>query len=82
MNRIPQRVAIVTGASKGIGAGVAAAFAGAGYAVVATSRSIESFDDPDIVAVQGDVGHAETAQGATFVTDETLHLDGGQAAGH
>jgi NAD(P)-dependent dehydrogenase (short-subunit alcohol dehydrogenase family) len=62
VNRIPQRVAIVTGASKGIGAGVAAAFAGAGYAVVATSRSIESFDEPDIVAVQGDIGQAETAE--------------------
>ena len=62
MSGAPQKVAIVTGASKGIGAGVAAAFAGAGYAVVATARSIESFDERDVVAVQGDIGEAETAQ--------------------
>ena len=62
MSGAPQKVAIVTGASKGIGAGVAAAFAGAGYAVVATARSIESFDEHDVVAVQGDIGEAETAQ--------------------
>jgi NAD(P)-dependent dehydrogenase (short-subunit alcohol dehydrogenase family) len=62
MSGAPQKVAIVTGASKGIGAGVAAAFAGAGYAVVATARSIESFDELDVVAVQGDIGEVETAQ--------------------
>ncbi len=62
MNGSRQKVAIVTGASKGIGAGLAAAFANAGYAVVATARSIESFDDSDVVAVQGDIGEAETAR--------------------
>jgi len=36
----PQKVAIITGASKGIDAGIAKAFVRAGYAVVATSRSI------------------------------------------
>ena len=37
-----RKVAIITGASQGIGAGLAAAFRSAGYAVVATSRSIRS----------------------------------------
>ena len=36
----PQRVAIVTGASQGIGAGLTAGFRSAGYAVVGTARSM------------------------------------------
>ena len=35
-----RKVAIITGASQGIGAGLVAAFRHAGYAVVGTSRSI------------------------------------------
>jgi NAD(P)-dependent dehydrogenase (short-subunit alcohol dehydrogenase family) len=57
-----RRVAIVTGASQGIGAGMVAAFRGAGYAVVATSRSIPPSDDADVVTVQGDVTEPETAE--------------------
>jgi NAD(P)-dependent dehydrogenase (short-subunit alcohol dehydrogenase family) len=59
---IPQKVVIVTGASHGIGAGIASAFARSGYAVVATSRSIHSSDEPDFVTVQGDIAEPETAQ--------------------
>ena len=58
----PQRVAIVTGASRGIGAGLAQAFGRAGYAVVATSRSIRPSTEPDVLAVPGDIAEAETAQ--------------------
>ena len=58
----PQKVAIVTGASQGIGAGIAEAFVRAGYAVVATSRSIRASDEPDVLAVPGDIAEAETAQ--------------------
>jgi len=58
----PQKVAIVTGASRGIGAGISAAFARAGYAVVATSRSIRPSGEPDLLAVPGDIGEPETAQ--------------------
>jgi len=56
MNAVPgvQKVAIVTGASQGIGAGLVDAFRDAGYAAVATSRSIDSSDEPDLVTVQGD----------------------------
>ena len=39
-----RRVAIITGASQGIGAGLVAGFRRAGYAVVGTSRSILSGD--------------------------------------
>jgi NAD(P)-dependent dehydrogenase (short-subunit alcohol dehydrogenase family) len=56
------KVAVVTGASRGIGAGLADGFRRAGYAVVATSRSIPSSDEPDFLTVQGDIAEAETAQ--------------------
>jgi NAD(P)-dependent dehydrogenase (short-subunit alcohol dehydrogenase family) len=58
----PKKVAIITGASGGIGAGVAAAFRDAGYAVVGTSLSMPTSDDADVLAVQGDITRAETAQ--------------------
>ncbi len=58
----PGKVAIVTGGSKGIGAGIAQAFVRAGYAVVATSRSIRSSGEPNLLAVPGDIAEAETAQ--------------------
>ena len=61
----PQKVAIVTGASRGIGAGLTKAFARAGYAVVATSRSIRASTEPDVLAVPGDIAKAETAQRVT-----------------
>ena len=61
----PQKVAIVTGAWRGIGAGLTEAFARAGYAVVATSRSIRASTEPEIVAVPGDIAEAETAQRVT-----------------
>jgi len=57
-----QKVAIVTGADRGIGAGLAAAFRRAGYSVVGTSRSIGAADEPDFVTVQGDVAEADTAR--------------------
>jgi NAD(P)-dependent dehydrogenase (short-subunit alcohol dehydrogenase family) len=56
------KVAIVTGGSQGIGAGVAAAFRHEGYAVVATSRSIVASSEPDVVTVNGDIADADTAE--------------------
>jgi NAD(P)-dependent dehydrogenase (short-subunit alcohol dehydrogenase family) len=57
-----QRVAVVTGASRGIGAALVRAYREAGYSVVATSRSIRSAADPDVLAVSGDIAQAETAE--------------------
>jgi NAD(P)-dependent dehydrogenase (short-subunit alcohol dehydrogenase family) len=57
-----QKVAIITGASQGIGAGLATAFRGAGYAVVATSRSIRPSEESDFLTVRGDIAEVETAQ--------------------
>ena len=58
----PQKVAIVTGADRGIGAGVSAAFRRDGYAVVGTSRSIGASDEPDFLTVRGDIAEADTSR--------------------
>ena len=62
MSAAPDTVAIITGASQGIGAGLVAAFRRAGYAVVGTSRSIPPSDDADFVTVPGDIAEPETAE--------------------
>lgn len=56
-----QKVAIITGASQGIGAGLVAAYRELGYVVVATSRSITAGDDPGVLAVPGDAADPATA---------------------
>jgi NAD(P)-dependent dehydrogenase (short-subunit alcohol dehydrogenase family) len=60
-----QPVAIVTGASSGIGLGLTQALLERGWRVVATSRSISKSKElkpsPDLVLVDGDAGHKETA---------------------
>ena len=65
----PQRVAIITGASQGIGAGLVEGFRRSGYAVVGTARAIDSSDAPDYLTVAGDIAAAGTAQ---RVVEETL----------
>jgi NAD(P)-dependent dehydrogenase (short-subunit alcohol dehydrogenase family) len=57
-----QKVAIVTGASQGIGAGLVKAYRDRNFRVVATSRTIRPSDDPDIATVQGNIADAETAR--------------------
>jgi NAD(P)-dependent dehydrogenase (short-subunit alcohol dehydrogenase family) len=57
-----QKVAIVTGASQGIGAGIVKGYREAGYAVVANSRSIQKSGDPGVLAVSGDIGEAAVAE--------------------
>jgi NAD(P)-dependent dehydrogenase (short-subunit alcohol dehydrogenase family) len=62
MTPAPQKVVVITGASHGIGAGLASAFHRAGGAVVATARSIPSSDDSDLLTVPGDITDVETAE--------------------
>jgi NAD(P)-dependent dehydrogenase (short-subunit alcohol dehydrogenase family) len=56
------KVAIVTGASQGIGASIAEAFRKIGYGVVANSRSIAPSSDEGILAVPGDIAEEATAE--------------------
>jgi NAD(P)-dependent dehydrogenase (short-subunit alcohol dehydrogenase family) len=65
----PRKVAIITGASQGIGAGLVAGFRASGYAVVGTSRSIRPSDESGYLTVQGDISEAETAE---RVAEQTL----------
>jgi NAD(P)-dependent dehydrogenase (short-subunit alcohol dehydrogenase family) len=60
-NESDRRVAIVTGASQGIGAALTDAMRQAGYAVVATSRSIDASEADNLLTVRGDVAQPETA---------------------
>ena len=55
------KVAIITGGSQGIGAGLVAGYRKRGWAVVATARAIRASDDPDVLAVAGDIGEPATA---------------------
>src|SRR6516165_7308263 len=55
------KVAVVTGASQGIGAALVQGFRGRGYRVIAISRSIKSSTDANVVTVQGDVADPKTA---------------------
>jgi NAD(P)-dependent dehydrogenase (short-subunit alcohol dehydrogenase family) len=57
-----QKVAIITGASQGIGAALVKAYRDRNYRVVATSRSIKPSGDPQIVSVAGDIGEPATAE--------------------
>src|SRR2546430_2500888 len=50
-----QKVAAITGASRGIGAGLVTTYRKLGYAVVANARSINPSDDPMVLAVAGDI---------------------------
>jgi NAD(P)-dependent dehydrogenase (short-subunit alcohol dehydrogenase family) len=68
-----QKVAIVTGASQGIGAAIVQAFRRRNYRVVANSRSIKAIADPDVVPVQGDVADPMTAD---LVFEEALRRFG------
>jgi NAD(P)-dependent dehydrogenase (short-subunit alcohol dehydrogenase family) len=55
-----QRVAVITGGSQGIGAGLVAAYRRQGWAVVANSRSIKPSEDRDVLTVNGDVSEPAT----------------------
>jgi NAD(P)-dependent dehydrogenase (short-subunit alcohol dehydrogenase family) len=53
------KVAVITGASQGIGAGLVRGFLDRGYKVVANSRSIKA--DVDVLAVAGDIADPKVA---------------------
>jgi NAD(P)-dependent dehydrogenase (short-subunit alcohol dehydrogenase family) len=62
-----QKVVVITGASQGIGAALVPAYRKLGYAVVANSRSITPSEDPEVLAVAGDV--AAPGVGARIVAE-------------
>jgi NAD(P)-dependent dehydrogenase (short-subunit alcohol dehydrogenase family) len=58
---ISARVAIITGGSQGIGAGLVAGYRARGWAVVASARRIKPSEDPDLLTVAGDITEPATA---------------------
>src|SRR5258708_8994786 len=56
-----QKVAVVTGASQGFGAGLVKAYRDHNYRVIANSRSIKPSKDSDVLTIAGDVADPKTA---------------------
>jgi NAD(P)-dependent dehydrogenase (short-subunit alcohol dehydrogenase family) len=56
-----QKVAIITGGSKGIGASLVTACRRQGWSVVATARTMKPTEDPDVLTVDGDLADPATA---------------------
>jgi NAD(P)-dependent dehydrogenase (short-subunit alcohol dehydrogenase family) len=55
------KVAVITGASADLGAGLVAGYRGRGWAVVATAAAIKPSEDPDVLSVAGDIADPATA---------------------
>jgi NAD(P)-dependent dehydrogenase (short-subunit alcohol dehydrogenase family) len=55
------KVAIVTGGSQGIGAGLVAGYRRQGWAVVANALTVKPSDDRDVLTVEGDISQPATA---------------------
>ena len=58
------KVAVITGASQGIGASLVTAYRDCGYRVVAMSRSIRQASDDQVLAVPGDISDRKTGERA------------------
>jgi NAD(P)-dependent dehydrogenase (short-subunit alcohol dehydrogenase family) len=69
MSEISRRVAIITGGSQGIGAGLVAGYRERGWAVVANAPAIEPSAEPDLLTVAGDIANPATAD---LIADSAL----------
>ena len=56
-----RRVAVITGGSQGIGAGLVAGYRDRGWAVVANARTIAPSEEGDLLTVAGDISDPATA---------------------
>jgi NAD(P)-dependent dehydrogenase (short-subunit alcohol dehydrogenase family) len=61
MTHQDRKVAIITGGSHGIGAGLVAAYRRQGWAVVSAARAISRSPDPDILTVKADITESGSA---------------------
>jgi NAD(P)-dependent dehydrogenase (short-subunit alcohol dehydrogenase family) len=62
MSETDRKVAIITGGSQGIGAGLVAGYRQRGWAVVATSRTIKASADAAVLTIDGDISQAGTTE--------------------
>ena len=63
---IERKVAVITGASQGIGAALVKAYRDRNYRVVATARSIKPSYDDDVIVVPGDIADRKTAENVIY----------------
>jgi len=61
MDQASQKVAVITGGSQGIGAGLVAAYRRQGWSVVASARTMKPAEDPDVLTIEGDIADPATA---------------------
>jgi NAD(P)-dependent dehydrogenase (short-subunit alcohol dehydrogenase family) len=57
-----RKVAVITGASQGIGAALVEAHRTRGYRVIATARSMPQAEDPEVLAIAGDIADPEMVE--------------------
>ena len=62
--RTDRKVAVITGASQGIGAALVKAYRDRNYHVVATARSVKPSGDDEVLTVPGDIADRKTAERA------------------
>ena len=55
------KVAVITGVTQGIGAGLVAGYRGQGWSVVASARTIRPAEDPGLLTVAGNIAEPATA---------------------
>lgn len=67
-----RKVALVTGGSQGIGAGLVEGYRRLGYAVVANSRTIAQSGDQDLVTVAGDISDPAVADAVVAAALESF----------
>jgi NAD(P)-dependent dehydrogenase (short-subunit alcohol dehydrogenase family) len=65
MSEEDRKVAVITGASRGIGAELVVAYRRRGWAVVAVSRTIRPDSDPAVLSIDADLTEAATADRVT-----------------
>ena len=62
MTEKTEKVAIITGGSQGIGAGLVAGYRQQGWAVVANALTIKPSEDPEVLAIDGDISEPVTTE--------------------
>ncbi len=76
MGTAEQKVAVITGASLGFGAGLVVGFRDRGWSVVANSLDMPASTDPEVLVVNGDVAEPATAGRITDAALERFgHVD-------
>ena len=69
-----RKVAVITGASQGIGAGLVRGFLDRGYRVVANSRSIQPDASADVFAIAGDISDPAVGRVDTLVNNAGIFV--------